>query len=297
MPNPNSTQQPPAPAATAPAQNNNSSVPPVPDDLVSRASGVSPEPQNNNAPNESDILEGSGFNREQWNSMLAKLPAEQKQQLEAAYKSLQTGADKKFQKASELIKQAEQRGQRPSVRDLVNDPQFLAEAQAYAQQLAANQPPQGSNLSDEEWSALTPSEKEEIRAMKQQNFALQSQMSEFMRTQEDERIKQRYKNYDPTLVNKIVDDVMNRRVAVTREHLWRAHDYEDAVKRAYQLGKQDRQLDLNDKQNGSTNPGGGFNTTNADDVPAKQPGQSSVDYFVQLARRRLAQQRQKVGKS
>lgn len=280
----------------ATGQPQNTPTTPAVEDLVTRASGVSPEPQNNNQEPAVDILEDSGFDRNKWNETLSKLPPDQRQLLDGAYKSLQKGADSKFKKASELIKQAEGTRRRPTVQELVNDPAWLAEAQVYAQQLAATQAPQGSNLTEDEWSALTPTEKEEIRSIKQQNFTLQNQMGEFMRVQEDDRIKQRYKNYDPTLVNQIVDDVMNRRVTVTREHLWRAHDYEDAIKRAYQLGVQDKQLNIHEKQNGSTNTGG-FNVVNTDEIPAKQPGQSSIDYFKQLAIRRLNQSRAATGKS
>ena len=283
-----STQQTTTVSTTIPAESNpNPSSPSV--DIVQRVSGVSPEkPASEVVPQESDILEGSGFDRNKWNEMLGKLPPEQKSQLESAYKALQTGAQKKFQKASELSKQAESTRRRPSVAELLQDPEFVKEAQAYAQMTQVQNAPANSGLTDEQWSVLSEQEKGTILSMQQGQAQLQTQMNRILTQQEDERIKQRYKNYDSSTVDQIQHDLISGKMQATREHLWKVLDYEDAVNRAYKLGLQDKNQNLTEKLNSSTSPSN-FNITQADDVPTKQPNENSIDYFKRIASRRLSQ--------
>jgi hypothetical protein len=256
----------------------------VPDDIVSRASAVSPEQK----VEESEI---PGFDRKKHEEILSKLPSEVKASIDAYQKELFSGANKKFQEAAELKKQAEATRRRPSVSELLQDPDFVKEAQSYAQQQQLNQVPQGSPVTEEEWSALTPTEKQQIHYSLQQNQVLQGQMNKLLSQQEDQRIKERYKNYESSKIDQLQQDLIGGRIQATREHLWKVLDYEDGIKRAYELGLQDRQLNMQEKVNGSS-PVNGLNIKSVEELPTRQTGQSNIEYFKQLAQRRIQQYRE-----
>jgi len=271
-------------------------TPPV-EDIVTRASQVSLEDKGKpQVSDQDDILKGSGFDRNQWNDMLAKLPEDQKQQLESAYKSLQKGANEKFQTASEKLKQAETMRQQPwttdRVSDLMQDPAFIQAAQTYTQSQAASQNPQDSGLNDQEWSALSDSDKRQFHQMAQNQQVLKNQMNTMMINQEDERLKDHYKNYDAIQVKQLRQDLLSGRVQAQGEHLWKVLDYDGAVERAYQLGLNDRQKDLREKQDASSVGVGGVNIQPAGEVPTKQPNESTVDLFKRIALNNIQKLRQ-----
>jgi len=285
------TEQPKA----IPTSNNTNT--PQAEDIVSRASQVSLEAKGESqAAGEVDILSGSDFDRNKFNDMLQKLPEDQRQQLESAYKSLQKGANQKFQTAAEKLKQAESLAKQPwtieRVRQELQNPDFVQAAQTYAQQQAVQQNPKDSGLDDQEWSALSDSDRKQFHTMAQNQQALQSQLDTILTRQEDDRLKERYKNYDQTRVRQLRDDLIGGRVQATGEHLWKVLDYEPAIERAYQLGRQDRQLDLQDKQNATSVGTGGFNMTEANDVPVKEKNEGTVDFFRRLAQRNIQKAQQ-----
>jgi hypothetical protein len=76
--------------------------------------------------------------------------------------------------------------------------------------------------------------------------------------------------------------MMQGRVQATREHLWKVVDYESAVKRAYDLGKQDRKMEVAEKVGASSNPNL-INITPSNDVPVRIQNESSTDYFRRIA--------------
>lgn len=266
-------------------------------DLISRASQVSLDKNKGQSQSDPvDILDGSGFDRNQWNEMLQKLPEDQRQQLEAAYKSLQRGANDKFQKASERLKQAESLVKQPWTTDRINqlltDPEFVQAAQAYTQAQAISQNPQSSGLSNEEWSALSENEKRQFHQVIQNQQHIQNQMTSMLLAQEDERLQERYKNYDPTQVKQLRTDLLKGNIQATSEHLWKVIDYDSAIQRAYELGRQDRAADFQEKQNASSVGVTGLNVTQANDVPVRQPNQSTVEHFKQIAMRNIQKLRQ-----
>lgn len=276
------------PVVTTPSVQSSTYTSSEQDDLVARASAIQPEPKPESQSVESDILEGSGFDRNKWNDLLSKLPQDQKMQLESAYKALQTGAQKKFQKASELTKQAEATRRRPSVAELLQDPDFVREAQAYASVQSSQAAPANSGMTNEQWSVLTDQEKAIINTTQQNQFQLQSQMNRILSEQEDERIKSRYKNYDSSTVNNLQHDLIEGRIQATREHLWKVLDYEDAVQRAYKLGLQDRQSNMHEKQNASS-VSNGLNITQVYEPPVKVANESTIDFFRRIATKRMNQ--------
>jgi hypothetical protein len=281
-----STQQQPDPNSPAePKQDNKPSV----EDIVSRASSVElgdDKPKGGDQP-QGDILSDAGFDRNKWNAMLEQLPPEQRTQLESAYKSLQTGADKKFQKAAEMLRQAQASVEQPwtieRIQQLTQDPEFVQAAQQYAQASQSNYNPQSSGLSEEEWSNLSESEKAKFQELTQNQLALQSKLDSIILSQQDEQLKQRYRNYDANVVNDLRQQLLKGKVQATNEHLWKVVDYESAIQRAYKLGLQDRQLDMEPKIDATPVGGSGAQITPSGDAPVKAAGENTVCFFKRLA--------------
>jgi len=250
-------------------------------DLTSRVSEVSLE--------KSQETEKK-YDRNQFNEELSKLPPEMQEQVKLFQQTLYKGADEKFQEAARLRQEAEQVKQRgwdkESVQQLLNDPTFKQQVNQLQQERQFQQNPEGSGLSDEEWSYLSPKEKSLLYDTRKAQIEDRHRMDQFFQKQEwdkqDMELKTRYKNYEPKDVDAIFHGLLTGKVQATREHLWKAIDYENAVKRAYALGRQDRNLDLTEKVNASS-AASGINISQSKDVPKKGNHESGTEYFKRLA--------------
>ena len=251
-------------------------------DLTSRASEVSLETQETE----------KKYDRNSFNEKLSKLPPEMQEEVKAFQQTLYKGADEKFQEAARLRREAEELRQRGwdknSVQQLLNDPTFQAQVNELQQERQVEQNPQGSGLSDEEWSYLSPKEKAMLANTQKMQQEDRKKMDQFFQKQEwekqDLQIKSRYKNYEPKYVDEAFNGLVSGKIQATREDLWKAIDYENAVKRAYELGKKDRALDLNEKVTASS-PASGFNVNQSKDVPQKGEKENGVEYFKRIAMR------------
>ena len=207
-----------------------------------------------------------------------------KKYAEDAYKSFQADYTKKTQEISETRKELEalkrDMEQNTSwtpdrIKELLNDPTFVQAAQQVS-----------GPVYDDEWSNLNDSEK---LALKQRDDQLKSVMSELnsIKTQaEDEKLTQKYANYDSSTVNQLQIDLLTGKYQATREDIYKVANFEREIKRAYQLGLKDRQSNLSEKLNGSTEISPA-SVTLADQIPDKQPKENTVDYFRKLALRRI----------
>jgi hypothetical protein len=251
-------------------------------DLTSRASEVSLETQGTE----------KKYDRNSFNEKLSKLPPEMQEEVKAFQQTLYKGADEKFQEAARLRREAEELRQRGwdknSVQQLLNDPTFQAQVNELQQERQVEQNPQGSGLSDEEWSYLSPKEKALLANTQKMQQEDRKKMDQFFQKQEWEKqdmtIKARYKNYEPKYVDEAFNGLVSGKIQATREDLWKAIDYENAVKRAYELGKKDRASDLNEKVTASS-PASGFNVNQSKDVPQKGEKENGVEYFKRIAMR------------
>ena len=113
--------------------------------------------------------------------------------------------------------------------------------------------------------------------------AMQSELTSMRTQKEDVELSSRYPNYDTTQVNKIFSDMMTGKVQATREHLWKVVDYEDAVHRAYSMGRADERDGVTEKRNASTITGGVNAANTQPDVPAQQKGESFQAYWRKLS--------------
>lgn len=255
------------------------------EDIITRVSAFSPE---------QDPVQENGsvdFNRQAHEQALAKLDPETRAQVEAYEKSIFTGANKKFQEAAELRKQAEAQLNRrwsPSeVQELLNNPDFRQSAEFLTREQQAKQP-SSESLSEEQWSALTPEERQQLQATKDETKQLKSQMGLILKQKEDEALRSRYKNYNPQEVDQVTQDLLAGRIQATREHIWKILDYENAVKRGVEMAKRELAGEVAEKHQAASisKP---FNVTPQSEVPAKNPKESNIEYFKRLANRRIEQ--------
>lgn len=195
-----------------------------------------------------------------------------KEQFIKMKKSLEKGYQEKFQSLAEEKKKLST-WDINRVKEIVNNPDFVKAAQEYAQM--AN--PSDSGISDEQWSALSEQEKREWANMKQQLDALTNQNVQMQIKQQDEQYKSKYANYDAEKVNQLYNGMLNGTIQATREHFWKVLDYDDAVQRAYELGKQDAQSKVGVKVNNSSMSN---NTSTAQDTPPERiNGENTESYM------------------
>lgn len=255
-------------------------------DLVTRVSEVKPE-------------EKKEFKTDQFEEKVKALPPELQTQVRGLQNEIMSGANKKFMEAADIRKAAEEAKAQPwttdRVQQLLNEPTFVSSAQEVAQKQALAQNPQSSGMQDTEWSALTDGERKQFYAVQQNQVQMQGQMNQMLARQEDQNLMTRYKNYESSKIDQLQKDLIQGNVHATREHLHKVIDYDDAVERAYKMGKEDRQTDIAGKQVASS-PSVGVNTVQADSVPEKAKGVSNVQHFINLAQNRIKQMSEQSGR-
>jgi hypothetical protein len=191
-----------------------------------------------------------------------------------AYKSFQRGFNQKFQDIASLRKDLENKSQEFSnwtperVQQLINDPKFVDAAKNVVG-------------TQQEQTYETETDKR-VKALEQELNQLKGQSVQQIFKQQDETIGKKYANYDPKKVDEITADMLSNKVQATREHLWKVLDYDEAVQRAYQLGLQDKQLNLNDKiSSASYSPNSPTITSNGE-KPEPMKGETDRAFFQRL---------------
>jgi hypothetical protein len=218
-----------------------------------------------------------------------------KEYAQQAYKSFQSGFNKKFEELASLRKELEQKEQEYSswtpekIQALLKDPSFVQAAQSATRQNAPN--PTGGELTDTEWSALTETEKQQFVDVQNKVNSLVAQNNELLRSQQHDKLKTKYANYDSGAVDRMTNDLLVGKYQATVEDIWKVMDYNKAIERAYELGLQDKKLSQQDKLQ-ATSPEG-LSVTGGDSIPPKEQNESNHDYFVRLANRRLRESQQR----
>ena len=218
-----------------------------------------------------------------------------KEQALRAYKSFQRGFNQKFQELADLRKKLEVTQQpttwtKDRIRQELNKPDFIQASQEVLQE----QNPPDSGMNDTEWSALTTNEKKQWQAMQSELASLKQQQNRQQILQnfkmQDDTLKTKYANYDPQAVDIITNELLTGKRQATREDLFRSLDYEKAVKRAYELGKQDGNLDKQDKVNASAYDGISTGKP-ATDVPVAEKNESTNSFFGRIVANNIAKQK------
>jgi hypothetical protein len=269
------------------------------EDLVTRASKVNLDTPKKDESNQTESIQFNVKDLERIADPNARKLAED------AYKSFQADYTRKTQALAEksknadltkselesLRQQVEQaRNKVYDIPSLLNDPQWVQKAAEYQQRNPiSNAPVNGGDLTQEEISYLTPEQQKlylKTKEVEQTNQAILSKLnsSEQARVfqEQDNTLKSKYANYQPQTVDEIYNGMMNGKIQATREHLWKVADYDAAVERAYKLGLEDRNLNLGEKLNASSQPSG-VSVTPSNDVPVRNQNESGVEYFKRIA--------------
>lgn len=230
---------------------------------------------------------------------------------ERAYKSFQSDYTKKTQAvAEENRKLAEERkaletraaqANQPKVwtadaiqKELLSDPTFVAEAQRLAQVNPAPSNPTSSALTDDQWSALTPVEKAKFQLMEQKlaKFEQQSKQSEqqaqFAQVQQQHQaLKQKFgDDYNSDIVDTTVRNIVDGKAQIGLEHIFKAINYENAMNKAYELGRQDALGKAKERIGNMSYEGG--SVTGTKPVAEAEKGESTINYFRRLATSNMA---------
>lgn len=212
-------------------------------DLVTRVSQVQEkkeEPQENK------------FNINDLDAEIDKIQdANLKDQFLKMKKSLISGENKKYEEIANLRKDLEAKLSSVTnwtperLKEELSKPDFVQAAN----QVIQTGNPKGSGLSDEQWSALSDDEKAELKQLKQKITMLEQSNFQALKTQQDATLKTKYANYDPSVVDNVIQQMATGKVQITREDIWKAIDHDSAIKRAYELGLVDKNTQNAEKVN------------------------------------------------
>jgi hypothetical protein len=172
-------------------------------------------------------------------------------------------------------------------RYLLNNPSFMQAAQRLSQQ---PQNPAGSGLTDEQFSALTQTEKNQLFEMNRQIGELRQQNFVSAISQKDSHLQTKYGDYDSIKVNEGIQSLAKINPIDIREHVYKAIYHDDHVRAAYEEGKKYRD-NLNQQRTQAVTTTNGVNMMPASDTPKKEKGENDINYFSRLAQRRIDQAR------
>jgi len=256
------------------------------EDLISRVSKVKVEPKPADINIEEPKFDINDIDKIQ--------DPQAKEQALRAYKSFQKGFNQKFQELADLKKQLQVQQQpttwtKERIRQELNKPDFIQASQEVLQE----QNPPNSGMNDTEWSSLTTNEKRQWQAMQSELAQLKQQQSSNQILQDwksqDETLKTKYANYDPNAVDIISSELLSGKRQATREDLHKAIDYDNAVRRAYELGKQDGGTEKLEKTNATSYDG--LSTKPATDIPVAEKNESTSSFFGRLVENNLRKQK------
>ena len=205
------------------------------------------------------------------------------------YKDEQRKFTKKFQDLASEKKSLEAERNTPwtpeKINQLLSDQSFLQAAQQVTQTQSA-QPTEGSLLSEEEQARLA-----KVGSLEAEMLKIKQESLNAVIAQKDTELKNRFSDYDPIIVDNGIRDLSRLPPQEIRPYVWKAVNYERDIQRAYELGKQEKNDTTKDKINSLTSPFGSASPAN--DLPTREKGESSQDYFLKLAQRRLEESKKK----
>lgn len=214
-----------------------------------------------------------------------------KEAVERIRRGMQSDYTKKLEDAQRLVEQSKSWTPQRIKQELLSNPEFLVAAQMIDNNNGSKNNP---SMTAEEYSALSPTEKESVDKIPELQNEIQ-QMKEkaaidVLRaniTQKDTTLRVKYADYDSQEIDNDFNALSNMNIVDVREHIYKAKKHDEHVKAAYEMGKLEGQGKLNNKL-GIITPIG-TNMTNNAGVPTKNAGESDKAFFVRLGQYRLAQ--------
>ena len=209
-----------------------------------------------------------------------------KEYAQKAYKSLQGDYTRKYQalaeerKAWEAKKAESDNWTTDRVQSLLNDPKFVQAAQSVVTQ--------GSQT--DEYSALSDAEKKQIREAKEVANKALLQNAQLLKQQQYELLKNKYANFDANSMDILTAEILSQKRQIQYEDIWKSKDYDDAVKRAYELGRQDRKLENQEKATSMSIEGVTQQATEG--AVDKKEGETDKQWFIRNALNRFTKSKE-----
>ena len=237
-------------------------------ELITRVSNFKPETLPEAKP--TGEVTDSGFD---FKEIEAIADPKSKEIVQKAYKSFERGYGKKFQELADIRKtleaQKKEEGWSPErIQGLLQNPEFIQAAQSV---IGTSQPNQEEDV-DKNEQRLKEVEAE-LKQLRQNT--IQATIS-----QQDSQLKTKYANYSPQAIDTLTADMISNKVQATREHLWKVLDYDEAVQRAYELGKQDGSGKKQEKI--QANSAEGLTTVKANGTVTPEKGENDRNFFRRL---------------
>ena len=248
--------------------------PAVEQDLMKRVSAFKPTPKSTEANVEDIKFDVNDINKIE--------DPKAKEYAEKAYKSFQKGFNQKFQEIAEIRKSLESEKSKFSnwtperIQQLLNDKQFVEAAQ----KVAGVGNPQGSGLTNEEYSALSEPEKAKLNQMEQKITYLESINEQSLKIQQDEKLRTKYPDYAPDIVDTTIKNLTTGQVQATREDIWKIVNFDNYMNRAYALGRRDKMQDNSEKMSSSTFEG--MSAVPNKETPIPEKGETDRSFFRRL---------------
>lgn len=173
---------------------------------------------------------------------------------------------------------------------LLNNPSFVQSAQQVAGTMSP-QIPNNGGLTDEQYSALTDTEKAQLNSLKSEINSLKQVNYQALVAQTDNQLKTKYGNYDSQEVDSAIARLAQMNPNELREYVFKAIKHDDNVRNAYEYAKQERS-ELNQTRVNAMSVDGTV-VANNDGLPTRQTGQNDSSWFQTLANFRLQQSRKK----
>lgn len=200
--------------------------------------------------------------------------------IEKKIKDLESGYNKKYQTLAQQRKEVEDLKLKLSswtpqrLAEELRKPEFVQAMQTLQQQA----PPQQWDGSAEEWSALSPNEKQQFQQMRNETQSLQAQMQKMLQAQEDVEIKKIYPDFEPQVVDEAIKGLRSGEIVASRADIWKVVNHDKNVEKGYQFGYEDGYKKALEKLNGSTHIDSNLSMNLADEVPeeVRKGGFSSI---------------------
>ncbi len=210
----------------------------------------------------------------------------------AAYKSMQGDYTRKTQELANARKDFENERQQAStwtpdrIGQLIQDNDFVSSLQTYYNSQSQSQTDDETYMTDEEKQL-----RNEIQQNKIQMQNLMSQQSQMLRQQQDAQLSQKYADYDANKVNQLFNDMMSGKYTATNEDIWKVTNYENAINKAYELGRAEERQGITEKSQ-YLNPVTGMQVTANTEIGNKLEGESNKGFINRILQKNMQQKLQ-----
>ncbi len=177
-----------------------------------------------------------------------------RQVLEKKIKDLEAGYHRKFNEVHQMKKDVESKMESSNtwtqerLDEVLQDPTFNSLVQSRLQNQAPSEYIEQGG-SQEQWSALSDSEKQQFENMRRQLQQQDSRLNQILKSQEDAELMNQFPGYDPTVVDRLQSDLLSGRRQATRSDIWKVANFDQAVQNAFELGKKEGSGSIQEKAN------------------------------------------------